>query len=100
MMQNGHGHGMVPAAAAATAAVVARPLPEICFILRRKVLAFLEQNPCALSSDGHGAIRSVQMQTRASIEVVQEALRRYGYGNEALFLPCELSHQAIITIES
>ncbi|KAG6097648.1 hypothetical protein E4U30_000465 [Claviceps sp. LM220 group G6] len=83
MMQNGHGHGMVPAAAAATAAAVARPLPEICFILRRKVLAFLEQNPCALSSDGHGAIRSVQMQTRASIEVVQEALRRYG--------PAELS---------
>lgn len=93
MMQNGHGHGMGPAAAAATAAAVARPLPEICFILRRKVLAFLEQNPCAVSSDSHGAIGSVQMQTRASIEVVQEALRRYGYGNEALFLPCELSDQ-------
>ncbi|KAG5962950.1 hypothetical protein E4U58_003712 [Claviceps cyperi] len=84
MMQNAHGHGMGPAAAAAaTAAEVAWPLPEICFILRRKVLAFLEQNPCAVSSDSHGAIRSVQMQTRASIEVVQEALRRYG--------PAELS---------
>ncbi|KAG6127127.1 hypothetical protein E4U12_006056 [Claviceps purpurea] len=83
MMQNGHGHGMGPAAAAATAVAVARPLPEICFILRRKVLAFLEQNPCAVSSDSHGAIGSVQMQTRASIEVVQEALRRYG--------PAELS---------
>ncbi|KAG6034028.1 hypothetical protein E4U40_004462 [Claviceps sp. LM458 group G5] len=82
MMQTGHGHGMGPAAAATTA-LVARPLPEICFILRRKVLAFLEQNPCAVSSDSHGAIRSVQMQTRASIEVVQEALRRYG--------PAELS---------
>ncbi|GAB0137983.1 hypothetical protein EsDP_00006233 [Epichloe bromicola] len=68
MTQNGH----VIAPAATSAA--ARPLPDICFTLRRKVIAFLDQQP----SDDDRALTSAQAQARASIELVQEALRRYG----------------------
>ncbi|KAG5931724.1 hypothetical protein E4U53_001642 [Claviceps sorghi] len=75
MTQNGH----VVAPAASSPA--ARPLPDICFTLRRKVLAFLDQPPSLAGDDG--ALTTAQTQTRASIEVVQEALRRYG--------PAELS---------
>lgn len=65
-----NGHVIAPAATSAAA----RPLPDICFTLRRKVIAFLDQQP----SDDDRALSSAQAQTRASIELVQEALRRYG----------------------
>lgn len=68
MTQNGH----VVAPSAASAA--RRPLPDICYVLRRKVIAFLDQQP----ADEDRSLKSTQMQTRASIEIVEEALRRYG----------------------
>ncbi|KAG6005769.1 hypothetical protein E4U21_007720 [Claviceps maximensis] len=78
MTQNGH----IVAAPAATSVVV-RPLPDICFALRRKVLAFLDQQHFFADDDDDSTLRSAQTQTRASIDVVEEALRRYG--------PAELS---------
>ncbi|OAQ62352.1 FAD synthetase [Pochonia chlamydosporia 170] len=68
MTQNGH--LVAPAATSA----VPRALPEICYTLRRKVIAFLDQQP----ADDDAALKSTQAQTRASIEIVEEALRRYG----------------------
>jgi len=85
MTQNGH---VVAPAATATAtatatSAVARPLPDICFTLRRKVLAFLDQQQ--FFADDDGILRRAQTQTRASIEVVEEALRRYGYAFSFFF---------------
>ncbi|KAG5976133.1 hypothetical protein E4U55_007489 [Claviceps digitariae] len=90
MTQNGH--VVAPAAAA-------RPLPDICFTLRRKVLAFLDQQQF-LADDDTSTLRRTQTQTRASLEVVEEALRRYGL--PALFpqatvcesLPLATAHHA------
>ncbi|KAG5999072.1 hypothetical protein E4U43_002299 [Claviceps pusilla] len=69
MTQNGH--VVAPAAPSA----VARPLPDICFTLRRKVLAFLDQQQ--FWADDSSTLTRAQTQTRASLEVVEEALRRY-----------------------
>jgi FAD synthetase len=49
-----------------------RTLPEICFELRAKIDAFL----CEQTDDE--VLRGVQNQIRVSMDVVQEALRRYG----------------------
>ncbi|KAK2596156.1 3'-phosphoadenosine 5'-phosphosulfate sulfotransferase [Conoideocrella luteorostrata] len=68
MTQNGH--VVAPAATSA----IARPLPDICYTLRHKVISFLEQQP----ADDDKTLKSTQKQTRASIEIVEEALRRYG----------------------
>jgi len=70
MTQNGH----LVAPAAASVAHLPRALPEICYLLRRKVIAFLDQQP----AEGDAALESTQKQTRASIQIVEEALRRYG----------------------
>ncbi|KID87437.1 Rossmann-like alpha/beta/alpha sandwich fold protein [Metarhizium guizhouense ARSEF 977] len=67
MTQNGY--IVAPAAASA----VPRALPEICYTLRRKVIAFLEQQP----ADNDVALKNTQKQARASIKIVEEALRRY-----------------------
>ncbi|KJK79460.1 hypothetical protein H634G_05051 [Metarhizium anisopliae BRIP 53293] len=67
MTQNGY--VVAPAAASA----VPRALPEICYTLRRKVIAFLEQQP----ADNDVALKNTQKQARASIKIVEEALRRY-----------------------
>ncbi|KZZ93876.1 Rossmann-like alpha/beta/alpha sandwich fold protein [Moelleriella libera RCEF 2490] len=69
--------GTAAAAAATTTTTSAGSLalPEICHSLRRKVLAFLEQQPDA--DDPDVRLRSTQQQARASIAVVEEALRRY-----------------------
>lgn len=67
MTQNGH---IVPPAATS---VVPRGLPEICYTLRRKVIAFLDQQ----STEDDAVLRGTQKQTKASIEIIEEALRRY-----------------------
>ncbi|KAK0734972.1 hypothetical protein B0T26DRAFT_690292 [Lasiosphaeria miniovina] len=78
--------GVAAAAAEAPAAdlvatgprVTARPrtLPEICYTLRRKVLAFLDEQ----IQDAHEdrLLRDTQDQARVSMGVIEEALRRYG----------------------
>ncbi|KAG8412034.1 3'-phosphoadenosine 5'-phosphosulfate sulfotransferase [Metarhizium acridum] len=67
MTQNGY------IVAPAAASVVPRALPEICYTLRRKVIAFLDQQP----ADSDIALKNTQKQARASIKIVEEALRRY-----------------------
>ncbi|KHN97633.1 Rossmann-like alpha/beta/alpha sandwich fold protein [Metarhizium album ARSEF 1941] len=67
MTQNGH--IVAPNAASA----VPRALPDICYTLRRMVIAFLDQQP----ADSDVALKSTQKQARASIKTVEEALRRY-----------------------
>lgn len=49
-----------------------RTLPEICFELRSKIDAFLAEQ----TSDD--VLRKVQNQVRVSMDVIGEALRRYG----------------------
>ncbi|KAK3296334.1 uncharacterized protein B0H64DRAFT_168112 [Chaetomium fimeti] len=49
-----------------------RALPDICFELRAKIDAFLEEQP------DDGVLRNVQRQVRVSMDVIQESLRRYG----------------------
>ncbi|OAA58004.1 FAD-binding domain containing protein [Niveomyces insectorum RCEF 264] len=48
-----------------------RRIPEICYKLRRKVLAFLEQAP------EDEMLRNVQNQVRVSMDVIEKALQRY-----------------------
>lgn len=57
--------------AAKTANGGAPTLPDVCAELRRKVLAFLD-TPAADET-----IRQTQEQTRISLQVVEEALKRY-----------------------
>ncbi|KAK3382347.1 putative FAD synthetase [Lasiosphaeria ovina] len=78
--------GVAAAAAAAQAQAPAadlvatgprpRTLPEICYTLRRKVLAFLDEQ----IQDAHEdrLLRDTQDQARVSMGVIEEALRRYG----------------------
>lgn len=61
------------AAAAAHAAGAPPALPAVCAELRRKVLAFLD-TPAA-----DERIKGTQEQTRVSLQVVEEALKRYKY---------------------
>lgn len=49
-----------------------RKLPEMCYTLRRKVIAFLEEQ-----TDDE-MLRNAQGQARVSMGVIEEALRRYG----------------------
>ena len=49
------------------------PLPEICYTLRKKVLAFLDE-----SIEGDEVLQKVQHQLRISMSVTDDALRRYG----------------------
>ncbi|OAA38373.1 Rossmann-like alpha/beta/alpha sandwich fold protein [Metarhizium rileyi] len=65
------GHIVTPGHAASAAPP--RALPDICYTLRRKVSAFLDQKP----ADADAALRNAQKQTRASIDIIEEALRRY-----------------------
>ncbi|KAK3934659.1 3'-phosphoadenosine 5'-phosphosulfate sulfotransferase [Diplogelasinospora grovesii] len=51
-----------------------RRLPQICHTMRRKVMAFLDED---LPED-NGVLRSTQRQARVSVGVIEEALRRYG----------------------
>jgi FAD synthetase len=67
-----HDDGRSPAAAAANG-YPAGPLPlrDVCLALRRKVDAFLAEQPEAQ------LLRDVQTQLRVSLEVIDEALQRY-----------------------
>jgi FAD synthetase len=56
----------------ASASDAPRTLPEICDELRRKVIAFLEEQT------DDKVLRNVQSQVRASMGVIEEALCRYG----------------------
>lgn len=47
-------------------------LPGICYTLQRKVDTFLAE------STGDKAVRSAQGHTKVAMEVIGEALRRYG----------------------
>ncbi|KAF4630964.1 hypothetical protein G7Y89_g7176 [Cudoniella acicularis] len=49
-----------------------RTLPDICQLLRRKIIAFLEEQ----TDDEE--LRNVQSQVRVSMRVIEEALSRYG----------------------
>lgn len=49
-----------------------RTLPEICYALRRRVMAFLEEE-----QTGDELLRNTQGQARVSMGVIEEALRRY-----------------------
>ncbi|KPM35351.1 hypothetical protein AK830_g11227 [Neonectria ditissima] len=60
-----HSNGVANGAAA-------RPLPQICYKLRQKVLAFLDED---LQDE---ALRKVQHQVRVSNTIIEDALRRYG----------------------
>jgi FAD synthetase len=60
-------------AVAADAPLAATTLPGLCVELRRKVLAFLEEPP------EDETVRRTQEQTRISLQVVEEALKRYKY---------------------
>ncbi|CAM1505098.1 Fc.00g107350.m01.CDS01 [Cosmosporella sp. VM-42] len=51
----------------------AGPLPEICYTLRKKVLAFLDE-----TIEGDEVLQKVQHQVRISMAVIDDALRRYG----------------------
>lgn len=51
---------------------VARTLPDICFELQAKIDAFL----CEDTDDD--VLRKVQAQVKVSVDVIREALRRYG----------------------
>jgi len=55
----------------ASASDAPRTLPEICDELRRKVIAFLEEQ-----TDDE-VLRNVQSQVRVSMGVIEEALGRY-----------------------
>lgn len=50
-----------------------RSLPEICYTLRRKVMAFLNEQV------EDEVLRNVQSQARLSMSVIDEALGRYGW---------------------
>lgn len=50
-----------------------RTLPEICYALRRRVMAFLEEE----QTSGDELLRNTQGQARVSMGVIEEALRRY-----------------------
>ncbi|KAK1760887.1 hypothetical protein QBC47DRAFT_16913 [Echria macrotheca] len=50
-----------------------RSLPEICYVLRRKVTAFLDEQP-----GDDGLLRDTQAQARIAMGVIEEALHRYG----------------------
>ncbi|KAK7427176.1 3'-phosphoadenosine 5'-phosphosulfate sulfotransferase [Neonectria magnoliae] len=63
---------MVHSNGVANGVVTARPLPEICYTLRRKVLAFLDED---LQDE---VLRKVQHQVRISNTIIEDALRRYG----------------------
>ncbi len=70
-------NGVAKPAIAADAPLTATTLPDLCTELRRKVLAFLEE-----PTDDE-AVRHTQEQTRVSLQVVEEALKRYKYVSPA-----------------
>jgi len=51
------------------------PLPELCSRVHERITAFLTQEAQTRR------LRSVQEQTKTSLRVIQEALRRYKYGS-------------------
>jgi len=55
-----------------TRGVLRRTLPDICFELQAKIDAFLSEQT------DDAVLRNVQSQVRVSMDVIQEALRRYG----------------------
>lgn len=59
--------------AALTTPRAPRSLPEICYTLRRKVTTFLEEK---LDDE---VLRDVQKQARLSLDIIHEALSRYGH---------------------
>lgn len=59
--------------AALTTPRAPRSLPEICYTLRRKVTTFLEEK---LDDE---VLRDVQKQARLSLDIIHEALSRYGW---------------------
>lgn len=61
--------------AALTTPRAPRSLPEICYTLRRKVTTFLDEK---LEDE---VLRDVQTQARLSMDIIQEALGRYGWVN-------------------
>jgi FAD synthetase len=63
----------VPKATSAATADAPCTLPETCDELRRRVMAFLEEE-----ADSE-MLRGVQSQVKVSMAVIDEALRRYGY---------------------
>lgn len=71
IMSESHPH--VNGVVAKPAAVVRRPLPEICYTLRKSVLAFLADDSLT-----DATLVSVQKQVRISNAVIEDALRRYG----------------------
>jgi hypothetical protein len=87
LVGNGSGGDATAPAAQAKAAVEAsasdlprggsgsepRTLPEICYALRRRVMAFLEEE----QTSGDELLRNTQGQARVSMGVIEEALRRY-----------------------
>jgi FAD synthetase len=56
------------------------PLPELCARIYARVAAFLEEET------GNESIRSAQVQTRISLEVIGEALSRYRSVTQLYFL--------------
>lgn len=55
------------------------PLPEICYELRNKLLAFLDE-----TIEDDETLQNVQRQVRISIAVIDDALRRYGLEHVSL----------------
>lgn len=66
-------NGAAKPAIAADAPLTATTLPNLSAELRRKVLAFLDE------PTDEEAVRHTQEQTRISLQVVEEALKRYKY---------------------
>lgn len=55
-----------------TRGALRRTLPDICFELQAKIDAFLSEQT------DDAVLRNVQSQVRVSMDVIQQALRRYG----------------------
>jgi FAD synthetase len=71
--QNGPRVNGVAEPASASLSDAPRTLPETCGELRRKVIAFLEEQT------ENKLLQGVQNQVRVSMGVIEEAMRRYGY---------------------
>ncbi|KAK3394431.1 hypothetical protein B0H63DRAFT_45571 [Podospora didyma] len=79
-------NGVVAKPAASAAAVTAAPhgaaprtLPEVCYSLRHKVLAFLDAQIDDTGDEGDIRIlRDTKDQTRISMGVIEEAIHKYG----------------------
>ncbi|KJR88529.1 FAD synthetase [Sporothrix schenckii 1099-18] len=69
---SGDGHPLL-ASSQPAAAAQAHHFPDVCYKLRHKVLAFLDEEIPASEK----ILRNVQNQVRISVSVVEQALRRY-----------------------